>query len=125
MEPKIEQGAGKESPRAPVGPGEGKVTMAALTALERILRKGTVDTRPEVDAERIARVAAKHGIPADELREAAADIRDVSRRPTLPVATAVWRLLGDPGAAVLDMAAQILGLNTGSNAAVFTTEQGE
>lgn len=96
--------------------------MAALTALERGLRAGTVDTRPAEDASRIARVAARHGIPASELLAAAADIRDVSRRPALPVASLVWRFLGDPGAAVLETAAQLLDLTT--DTAGFDNDKG-
>ena len=93
--------------------------MAALTAIERALRKGDVETRPGVDAERIARAAARHGLPAAELEAAAADIRDWSRKPEHPVARVVWRLLGDPGADVLDRAIHLLrGERSGSTAAV-------
>jgi hypothetical protein len=90
--------------------------MAALNALERALRRGTPATLPTEDAERIAAVARRHGLAAAELAEAAADIRDWSRRPSLPVATVVWRVLGDPGADALDCAARLV--NTGSTAAV-------
>lgn len=93
--------------------------MAALTALERALRKGGVDTKPAEDAERIARVAARHRLSAEELGAAAADIRDWSRKPGHPVAVVVWRVLGDPGADVLDRAIHLLrGENSGSTAAV-------
>jgi hypothetical protein len=93
--------------------------MAALAAIERALRKGDLETRPTVDAERIARVAQRHGLTAEELAEAAADIRDWSRKPRHPVAVVVWRVLGDPGADVLDRAIRLLCGNTsGSTAAV-------
>jgi len=93
--------------------------MAALAAIDRALRKGDLETRPSVDAERIAAAAARHGLSAEELAEAAADIRDWSRRPSRPVALVVWRVLGDPGAEVLDLAMGLLrGENSGSTAAV-------
>ena len=94
-------------------------TMAALAALERALRKGDLETPPEVDAQRIAAVARRHGLSMTELAGAAADIRDWSRKPTDPVAVVVWRVLGDPGAAVLDRARRLLlGESSGSTAAV-------
>jgi len=93
--------------------------MAALTALERALRKGNPATSPSEDAERIAAVARRHGVAPAELAEAAADIRDWSRRPSHPVAVTVWRVLGDPGADALDCAAQLV--NAGSTAAVGGT----
>lgn len=80
----------------------------AALAVERILRQGDEQTLPAVDAERIARVARRHRLAASDLLEAAADIADVSRKPTLPLARAVWRFLGDPGAAVLNEAARLL-----------------
>lgn len=93
--------------------------MAALAALERALRKGDLETRPGVDAERIAAAAARHGLSPEELADAAADIRDWSRKPRHPVALVVWRVLGDPGAEVLDRAMGLLrGENSGSTAAV-------
>ena len=99
------------------GPTVGRENkMAALNALERALRRGTPASLPAEDAERIAAVALRHGLAAAELAEAAADIRDWSRRPSLPVATVVWRVLGDPGADALDCAARLV--NTGSTAAV-------
>ena len=94
-------------------------SMAALAAIERALRKGDVGTRPTEDAERIASVAGRHGVSAEELAAAAADIRDWSRAPTEPLAAVVWRILGDPGAEVLDLAIGLLrGDNSGSTAAV-------
>jgi hypothetical protein len=93
-----------------------ETNMATLNALERALRRGTPATLPAEDAERIAAVALRHGLAAAELAEAAADIRDWSRRPSLPVATVVWRVLGDPGADALDCAARLM--NAGSTAAV-------
>lgn len=93
--------------------------MAALAAIDRALRKGDLETQAGVDAERIARAAARHGFSADELAAAAADIRDWSRRPRHPVAVVVWRVLGDPGADVLDRAIHLLrGAKSGSTAAV-------
>lgn len=93
--------------------------MAALNALERSLRKGTTATPPTEDAERIAGVARRHGVAPSELTAAAADIRDWTRKPSLPLAVTVWRVLGDPGADVLDRAVALLGdLNSGSVAAV-------
>ena len=93
--------------------------MAALNALERTLRKGTSSTLPTEDAERIAGVARRHGVASAELAAAAADIRDWTRKPSLPLAVTVWRVLGDPGADVLDLAAALLGdLNYGSVAAI-------
>lgn len=86
--------------------------MAALDALDRALRKGTELTRPDEDAARIARVAVSYGLPAAELRGAAAEIRDWTRRPAQPVAARVWRVLGDPGADVLDLAARLLETGT-------------
>ncbi len=93
--------------------------MAALAAIERALRKGDVATRPETDAERIATAAGRHGLSALELAEAAADIRDWTRRPERPLALAVWRVLGDPGADVLELAIRLLDgdTTTGSTAA--------
>lgn len=84
--------------------------MAALEALDRALRKGTETTRPDEDAARIARVAASYGLPATELREAAAEIRDWTRRPSQPLAARTWRVLGDPGADILELAARLLDL---------------
>lgn len=93
--------------------------MAALAALERALRKGDLSTRPAEDAKRIAAVATRHRLPAEELAAAAADIRDWSRKPGHPVAVVVWRVLGDPGADVLDSVVGLLrGENSGSTAAV-------
>lgn len=93
--------------------------MAALAAIERALRKGDLDTRPTEDAERIAAAAGRHGVTEAELAAAAADIRDWSRAPSDPLATLVWRVLGDPGAEVLDLAIGLLGdENSGSTAAV-------
>ncbi len=92
--------------------------MAALAAIERALRKGDLGTEPREDAERIAAVAGRHGLSARELAEAAADIRDWSRPPVEPLASAVWRVLGDPGADVLELAIRLLGGDThGSTAA--------
>lgn len=79
--------------------------MAAIQAVERALRAGDETTRPEVDAEKIRRIAARHGLGHDDLVLAAAEILDVSKRPVLPLALAVWRVWGDQGAAVLKMAA--------------------
>jgi hypothetical protein len=94
-------------------------TMAAVAAVEEALRKGTLDTKPTEDAERIARVARRHRVSVQDLGEAAADIRDWSRRPTLPLAATVWRVLGDPGADVLELAIRLLtDENDGSTAAV-------
>lgn len=93
-------------------------SMAALAALDRALRKGDLETQPATDAERIARAAARHGLGAEELAAAAADIRDWSRKPGHPVALVVWRVLGDPGADVLDLAIRCMAGNSGSTAVV-------
>jgi hypothetical protein len=93
-------------------------TMAALAAIERALRKGGLDTQPREDAERIAAAAWRHAVPARDLATAAADIRDWSRAPVDPLAVVVWRVLGDPGADVLELAIRLLGGDTGSTAAV-------
>jgi hypothetical protein len=92
--------------------------MAALAAIDRALRKGDLDTRPEEDAARIAAAADRHGVGADELVAAAADIRDFSRAPVQPLAARVWAVLGDPGADVLELAIRLMGGNNGSTAAV-------
>ena len=93
--------------------------MAALAAIDRALRKGDLETKPTEDAARIAAAAARHGLAAEELAAAAADIRDWSRKPGHPVAVVVWRVLGDPGADVLDRAISLLcGDSSGSTAAV-------
>lgn len=92
--------------------------MAALAAIERALRKGDLDTQPREDAARIAAAAGRHGVSAQALALAAADIRDWSRVPGDPLAVTVWRVLGDQGADVLELAIRMLGGDTGSTAAV-------
>lgn len=99
--------------------------MAALAAIERALRKGNLATRPEEDAERVAAAARRHGLPPEALAGAARDIRDWTRRPEGPLALAVWKVLGDPGADVLELALRLLGgdTTTGSTAAVRDDER--
>lgn len=82
--------------------------MSAETAIERVLRRGTEHTRPDEDASRIAAAARRHGLPGAALTDAAADIRDLSRKPTQPLARVVWRVWGDQGATVLEQAARLL-----------------
>ena len=87
--------------------------MAAVAAIDRALRRGDLGTQPNVDAERIAKAAGRHGLNAEELAAAATDIRDASRKawsrkPVHPVAIVVWQVLGDPGADVLDCASRLL-----------------
>ncbi len=71
-----------------------------VRAVERALRQGDVDTLPAMDEQRIHAVVVRHQVPREVLDEAIDEIRG-TRRVEQPLAQAVFRVLGDSGAAVL------------------------